>query len=151
MCNKEVITSSSGMMPNLVLLYGTQNNQPLQQPQPAAAYESDSSADYFWDCSNDNPAAGYANVHTKMSRTGEHAPLLRGGQNSSWTFNRSRNADSMCSYTSISENDFSDDQEYGQVVHQVELAIDYGVYPERIKQGSSGSYFAKDCNSVGSR
>ena len=127
------------MLPSVVFLYGIQQQGGL---------DSDSSADYFWDVDS-----GHVNVHTKMTRTGEQAPLLRGQSPSrasqSSRVSRSRNADSVCSFTSISENDFPEDIEFSQVVHHVELAIDYGVYPERIKQGSSGSYFAKDCNSVG--
>ena len=137
----------SGMLPKLVYLYGAQN---------AGYEESDSSADYHWDdtghaYTNGGQASihghiqGHANIHTKMTRTGEQAPLLRGQSQRT----RSRNTDSICSFSSIPENDFPEDHEFSQVVHHVELAIDYGMYPERIKQGSSGSYFAKDCNSVG--
>ena len=142
-------TLESGMLPNLVFLRGTQQQ----------GYDSDSSADYFWDAnageSSINGYTGYANVHTRMSRTGEQAPLLRGQHSSasshtSSRVTRTRNPDSICSITSLPENDFPDDVEYTQVIRHVELAIDYGVYPEMIKQGSSGSYFAKNTNSVGS-
>lgn len=39
---------------------------------------------------------------------------------------------------------FSDDPSFTEVIRQAELAIENGVYPERIYQGSSGSYFVKD-------
>lgn len=37
-----------------------------------------------------------------------------------------------------------DDPEFTEIVKQAELAIDNGIYPERISQGSSGSYFVKN-------
>jgi len=41
-------------------------------------------------------------------------------------------------------NDFPDEPEYNQLVKQVETAINRGILPERIYQGSSGSYFVKN-------
>ncbi|KAM9618670.1 phosphatidylinositol 4-kinase type 2-alpha isoform 3-T3 [Trichechus inunguis] len=41
-------------------------------------------------------------------------------------------------------NEFPEDPEFGAVVRQAELAIERGIFPERIYQGSSGSYFVKD-------
>ncbi|KAJ7325101.1 hypothetical protein JRQ81_018121 [Phrynocephalus forsythii] len=41
-------------------------------------------------------------------------------------------------------NEFPDDPEFAEVVRQAELASERGIYPERIYQGSSGSYFVKD-------
>lgn len=50
-------------------------------------------------------------------------------------------------------NDFNffltDDPQFSELVWQAECAIDNGIYPERIYQGSSGSYFVK--NSAGVR
>jgi len=37
-----------------------------------------------------------------------------------------------------------DDPEFADLVYQAEVAIDAGIYPERIYQGSSGSYFVKN-------
>ena len=48
-------------------------------------------------------------------------------------------------------NDFPDDPDFGQFVHQAETSIEHGIYPERITQGSSGSYFAKDIEGVSDR
>ena len=45
-------------------------------------------------------------------------------------------------------NDFPDDPDFAHVVHQSEASIEHGIYPERISQGSSGSYFAKDLEVV---
>uniref|UniRef100_A0ACB8FAM9 Phosphatidylinositol 4-kinase type 2-alpha n=1 Tax=Sphaerodactylus townsendi TaxID=933632 RepID=A0ACB8FAM9_9SAUR len=41
-------------------------------------------------------------------------------------------------------NEFPDDPEFAEVVRLAELASERGIYPERISQGSSGSYFVKD-------
>ncbi|KAM4016887.1 phosphatidylinositol 4-kinase type 2-beta isoform 2-T2 [Anomaloglossus baeobatrachus] len=37
-----------------------------------------------------------------------------------------------------------DDIEFADIIHRAEQATDSGVFPERISQGSSGSYFVKD-------
>lgn len=39
---------------------------------------------------------------------------------------------------------FLDDPYFSDLVYQAEVAIDAGIYPDRIYQGSSGSYFVKD-------
>jgi hypothetical protein len=39
---------------------------------------------------------------------------------------------------------FSDDPHFTEVIRQAENAIEGGVYPQRIYQGSSGSYFVKN-------
>ncbi|XP_069868481.1 phosphatidylinositol 4-kinase type 2-beta isoform X2 [Dipodomys merriami] len=41
-------------------------------------------------------------------------------------------------------NSFLDDPEFADIVLRAEQAIEIGVFPERITQGSSGSYFVKD-------
>nr|XP_028600861.1 phosphatidylinositol 4-kinase type 2-beta-like isoform X1 [Podarcis muralis] len=45
---------------------------------------------------------------------------------------------------SIAEmNFFLDDPEFAEIMQQAEQAIESGVFPERISQGSSGSYFVQ--------
>ena len=39
---------------------------------------------------------------------------------------------------------FSDDPHFTEVIRSAETAIDNGIYPQRIYQGSSGSYFVKN-------
>lgn len=39
------------------------------------------------------------------------------------------------------ENKFDDDPEFAKIIHEAECAIEDGIYPMRISQGSSGSYF----------
>jgi hypothetical protein len=46
------------------------------------------------------------------------------------------------------ENNFPDDPIFQDIVRHAEDAIEFGHYPERIIQGSSGSYFVKDKNNV---
>jgi phosphatidylinositol 4-kinase type 2 len=41
-------------------------------------------------------------------------------------------------------NSFPDDPLFSDVLRQAEVAIENGIYPERIEQGSSGSYFIKN-------
>ncbi|XP_058117267.1 phosphatidylinositol 4-kinase type 2-alpha isoform X2 [Anopheles ziemanni] len=41
-------------------------------------------------------------------------------------------------------NDIPDDPHFSDLVYSAEIAIDAGIYPERIYQGSSGSYFVKN-------
>ena len=45
-------------------------------------------------------------------------------------------------------NNFPEDPEYAELVRQAEQAIDHGIFPERIYQGSSGSYFVKNVEGV---
>lgn len=45
-------------------------------------------------------------------------------------------------------NIFLDDPEFAEIILRTEQAIECGVFPERISQGSSGSYFAKDPKGV---
>lgn len=43
---------------------------------------------------------------------------------------------------------FLDDPTFSDLVWQAEVAIDNGIFPERISQGSSGSYFVKNQSGV---
>ena len=49
---------------------------------------------------------------------------------------------SICIFAAIYPN-ISDDPAFNEIVRQAEAAIDAGVYPTRIYQGSSGSYFVR--------
>lgn len=54
------------------------------------------------------------------------------------------------------ENDFlipfflstADDPQFTELVSQADQAIEHAIYPERIYQGSSGSYFVKNLSTV---
>lgn len=45
-------------------------------------------------------------------------------------------------------NFFPEDSDYSHIVHESEDAIDHGILPQRIYQGSSGSYFVKNREGV---
>ena len=45
-------------------------------------------------------------------------------------------------------NYFPEDQDYANLFSQVDQAIEHGINPERISQGSSGSYFVKNLDGV---
>lgn len=45
-------------------------------------------------------------------------------------------------------NNFPDDQDYQNLLYEAEQAIEHGVCPQRISQGSSGSYFVKNREGV---
>lgn len=45
------------------------------------------------------------------------------------------------------DNTFADDLEFTNIIREAEAAIDEGIYPARISQGSSGSYFVYDTSS----
>ncbi|KAL2083103.1 hypothetical protein ACEWY4_020876 [Coilia grayii] len=59
----------------------------------------------------------------------EREPLLDRGSSSPREFHR---------------NEFVDDPEFCEIIRKAERAIEEGIFPERISQGSSGSYFVKD-------
>ena len=53
--------------------------------------------------------------------------------------------------TSDTWNSFPDDPKFNDIVMAAEYAIEEGIFPERIYQGSSGSYFVKNTDGVSSR
>uniref|UniRef100_A0AAY4BLT6 Phosphatidylinositol 4-kinase type 2 n=1 Tax=Denticeps clupeoides TaxID=299321 RepID=A0AAY4BLT6_9TELE len=46
--------------------------------------------------------------------------------------------------SSVDFNHFPEDPTFAEIIRRAEEAIESGVFPERISQGSSGSYFVKD-------
>lgn len=52
--------------------------------------------------------------------------------------------DNLNSSVAKIDNNFEDDPEFATIIHEAETAIEEGVYPQRISQGSSGSYFVFD-------
>jgi len=50
--------------------------------------------------------------------------------------------------TSADYNNFPDDAEYSGLLTEAEHAIEHGISPQRISQGSSGSYFVKNRDGV---
>ncbi|KAJ6659399.1 hypothetical protein lerEdw1_019131 [Lerista edwardsae] len=72
----------------------------------------------------------------------ESEPLL-GAMASSCGRRKSRGAAGNIGSTAAM-NLFLDDPEFAEIIQKAEQAIQCGVFPERISQGSSGSYFVKD-------
>ncbi|VDP53410.1 unnamed protein product [Soboliphyme baturini] len=50
--------------------------------------------------------------------------------------------------TFLYHNYFPEDQDFTEIIRQAEDAIEAGVYPKRIVQGSSGSYFVRNLSNV---
>lgn len=80
-----------------------------------------------------------SSVIAKMHRSGEHQPLLSGDDS---------DEDAVSDFVHLSCNHFEDDPEFNEKIKQVEFAIDHNVLPQRIYEGSSGSYFAKNVTMV---
>lgn len=73
-----------------------------------------------------------SNHYQVHSNTSEQSPLL----------SKQTDSDSDSAFVNHIENDPS----FSKVIHSTEEAIYMGIFPERIYQGSSGSYFVKDKN-----
>lgn len=58
--------------------------------------------------------------------------------------------DYISPFTIYNPNVIPDDPSFSDLVRQTEIAIDCGILPERIYQGSSGSYFVKSSVNVSS-
>lgn len=71
---------------------------------------------------------------TRSGRSRENFPLLRGPRI------RHNSYDEI----DVEANDFKDDPAFNELVREAEAAIENGVYPTRIYQGSSGSYFVRN-------
>lgn len=80
-------------------------------------------------------------VSAKMP-SGEYQPLLLTDNDNDNDSDNDSNAGS--DFVQLSVNNFEDDPEFSDFMKQVEFAIDKGIMPQRIYEGSSGSYFAKN-------
>lgn len=78
-------------------------------------------------------------IHSDEAHTSENQPLLSSTQ---------MDQHSVDDYIHLSCNHFPDDPEFSERIRQAEIAIDSNILPERIYQGSSGSYFVKNTNLV---
>ncbi|XP_030418939.1 phosphatidylinositol 4-kinase type 2-beta isoform X2 [Gopherus evgoodei] len=89
------------------------------------------------------------NVDTDPEEDGEEEPLLgasatRRSRKASASWDRETRIAAGNVGSSAEMNLFLDDPEFAEIVLRTEQAIECGVFPERISQGSSGSYFVKD-------
>lgn len=79
---------------------------------------------------------------------GEEEPLLRAsgrGRRAGAARDKEPRVGAGHTGHAIDMNTFLDDPEFAEIITRAEQAIECGVLPERISQGSSGSYFVKDC------
>jgi len=87
-------------------------------------------------------------IVTSPSRRGMGGQRGAGGSTESQPLlsahNRSSSYEDIDSALDSDDNIFTDDPAFNEIVRQAEAAIDAGVYPTRIYQGSSGSYFVRD-------
>ncbi|XP_069487966.1 phosphatidylinositol 4-kinase type 2-beta isoform X2 [Ambystoma mexicanum] len=93
-------------------------------------------------------------VHRYEDGVGEEEPLLQAEESSPTPARSTRRAryssssdrEHPAGHAGVNEemNSFSDDLEFAEIIQQAEQALECGVLPERITQGSSGSYFVKD-------
>ena len=74
-------------------------------------------------------------------------PHLESNVSRSRSFVDRQHTDSVISTFSF-HNDFPEDPLFMCIVAQAERAIEFGEYPKRIKQGSSGSYFVRTLDQV---
>jgi hypothetical protein len=89
------------------------------------------------------------------NKSSEYQPLLMGNssscqqQNLISTSPKQPDADLIsslddASFIHLTCNHFPDDPEFSELIKDAEHAIDHNILPERIYQGSSGSYFVKN-------
>ncbi|XP_044873585.1 phosphatidylinositol 4-kinase type 2-beta isoform X2 [Mauremys mutica] len=88
-------------------------------------------------------------VDTDPEEDGEEEPLLgasatRRSRRASASWDRETRIAAGNVGSTAEMNLFLDDPEFAEIVLRTEQAIECGVFPERISQGSSGSYFVKD-------
>jgi hypothetical protein len=78
---------------------------------------------------------------SQHSVVSENSPLLSHGGEEALS---SAKMDLHIPSRRFAENVFPDDPEFTHMIHDAELAIENGINPERVVQGSSGSYFVKN-------
>ncbi|XP_053560059.1 phosphatidylinositol 4-kinase type 2-beta isoform X2 [Bombina bombina] len=81
-----------------------------------------------------------------LKKSGEPSP--KGGKKRTARLSSSSDRESLFTSSGHGGNEelnvILDDGEFADIIHRAEQAIECGVFPERISQGSSGSYFVKD-------
>ncbi|XP_034628533.1 phosphatidylinositol 4-kinase type 2-beta isoform X1 [Trachemys scripta elegans] len=88
-------------------------------------------------------------IDTDPEEDGEEEPLLgasatRRSRRAGASWDRETRIAAGTVGSTAEMNLFLDDPEFAEIVLRTEQAIECGVFPERISQGSSGSYFVKD-------
>jgi phosphatidylinositol 4-kinase type 2 len=83
--------------------------------------------------------------HNHGHNGGEYQPLLT---NSGAELTDTDQMMESSDFVHLSCNNFDNDPEFSDTVKKVEFAIDHDILPQRIYEGSSGSYFAKNSDYV---
>jgi hypothetical protein len=87
------------------------------------------------------------NIHyisTSHRSSNENQPLLSDSANLS----DNEAMETLSDFIHLSCNHFEHDPQFNEIIKQVEYAIDHNILPQRIYEGSSGSYFAKNSEYV---
>lgn len=91
-----------------------------------------------------SPSSNGPTLIAKMHRNiNEYQPLLNGSGS-----NISDDQQDGSDFVHLSCNHFESDPEFNDIVKKVEFAIDHDILPQRIYEGSSGSYFCKNSENV---
>ena len=96
------------------------------------------------------------NIFSKNYKSSENQPLLMNQSSPSASPTRQISTisqtdlitDEPNGFIHLSCNHFPNDSDFSEIIKDVEIAIDHNILPERIYQGSSGSYFVKNTNLV---
>lgn len=124
----------------------------LSSPPPPLKVSSANSSLYV------SPSKHHSKSRQKSgARSSEHQPLLLSSSANGEEISDDEHADhSMTAaahnlsgadesdFVHLSCNHFDSDPEFNEIVKMVEFAIDHNILPQRIYEGSSGSYFCKN-------
>lgn len=101
---------------------------PADTPSPSSAYNPGATS-----CARKYSSSTNSNSHPVYNNS-EQSPLL----------SKCTDSDS----DSFFVNNIENDPQFSKIIHSTEEAIYMGILPERIYQGSSGSYFVRDKTKV---
>lgn len=110
-------------------------------PPPDVTYTNHSKRYHQSTNHNSKSNINYSLISNKNSS--ENQPLLSGAELSDHD-----QMEGGSDFIHLSCNHFENDPEFSEKVKQVEFAIDHDILPQRIYEGSSGSYFAKNSEYV---
>ena len=103
-------------------------------PHPNMSTSPISSSNNHTSSRRKESSSNSSNHYQVYANTSEQSPLL----------SKCTDSDS----DSVFVNNIENDPQFSKIIHSTEEAIYMGVLPERIYQGSSGSYFVKDKSKV---
>lgn len=86
----------------------------------------------------------YGRAKGGTGRGSENQPLLLNSSSGNVSDDQMDASD----FVHLSCNHFESDPEFNEIVKKVEFAIDHNILPQRIYEGSSGSYFCRNTDNV---